>query len=117
MVIANFEAETCYYGIMFDGLKSGNIYLSSLKFTDLPKPLIVNKVLKTVTLLNHSEYLYQKVELDAIDELQEIELEEKLRHPLYVEFCSKEKIPFRIAYEHEDFFIVSRNIEEIKLKK
>ena len=78
---------------------------------------IVNKLLKNVTLLNHSEYLYLKVELDAIDELQEIELEEKLRHPLYVEFCSKEKIPFRIAYEHEDFFIVSRNIEEIKLKK
>ena len=55
--------------------------------------------------------------INEIDELVEIELEEKLRHPLYVEFCSKEKIPFRIAYEHEDFFIVSRNIEEIKLKK
>ena len=82
---------------MFDGLKSGQIYLSSLKFTDLPKPLIVNKLLKNVTLLNHSEYMYLKVELDEIDELQEIELEEKLRHPLYVEFCSKEKIPFRIA--------------------
>ena len=44
-VIANFEAETCYYGIMFDGLKSGQIYLSSLKFTDLPKPLIGVKYL------------------------------------------------------------------------
>ena len=102
---------------MFDGLKSGSIYLSALKFTDIPKSIIVNKSLKNVTLLNPSEYLYQRLEFDFnIDDLEEHDLEEKLRHPLYVEFCSKEKIPFRIAYEHKDFFIVSRNIEELKLK-
>ena len=101
---------------MIDGEKINQLYLSSLKFSDVPKPIILKKSLKNlISLLNPSEYLYPRLELN-INDLQENELEEKLRHPLYVEFCSKEKIPFRVAYEHDDFFIISRSAEENILK-
>ena len=98
---------------MIDGAKFTQIYLSSLKFRDVPKPIILKKSLKhLISLLNPSEYLYPRLQLNTIDEIGETELEEKLRHPLYVEFCSKEKIPFRVAYEHRDFFVISTSAEE-----
>ena len=130
MVIANFEAETCYYGIMVDGENIGQLYFSSLKFIDVPKSILVKKalnkettniadpplVVKNVTSLNPSKFEYPRIELSAIDDLEETELEEKIRNLLYVEFCSKEKIPFRVAYEHKDFDVISRTMEEKVLK-
>ena len=117
VVVANFESLTCYYGLMLDLSSPTQVYLSGLKFQDVPKCILVSKTFKALNFVTDSEYLFPRLSDDVqVSDLEESELEEKMRRHLYLEFSSKEKIPFRIAYQHEDFIIISRLKEELAIK-
>ena len=115
--LCNFQADTCYYGAMLDLKRShGKIYLSALKFSDVPKPILYKKRLGIdLEFLTPNTYKFPRLDSNVkVEKLLEIELEKKLRMPIYRKFCSEEKLPFRVEYNHDDFSIITTAKDEPK---
>ena len=111
IALANYQSTVCYYGLMID-ITNNQIFLSSLNFENVPKPIIVKKnIVKSLNFITSSKFSYPLIPEINIENIEDSEIEEAVRQPIYIQFCSKEKIPYRVAYEHDDFTILWRQTD------
>lgn len=112
-----FDVRTCYYGLM---INDPEVVLDSSynQFFDVPKPILFRKSAINC-LFNGNRFKYPRLpfEESQIEEMPEEEIEEKVRRQLYVEFAQHENLPYRVAYEHENFHILMNSKQQLELKK
>ena len=100
IVLVDFLVEQSYYGLKFSSNSSTSVIMSQCHFSDVAKSMIIHKDCSNLMIVKESNY-----EFPSVEEFDEDNLEETLRRKLYIEYSSK--LPFRIAYDHEDFKVIS----------
>ena len=107
LLLVDYLAEESYYGMVLS-LKSAII--SQCQFADVAKSMIIHKNCSRFDIAKSSTY-----EFPSVESFDEDDLEETLRRKLYIEYSSK--LPFRIAYNHDEFSVISTlNCEENYVK-
>ena len=107
LILVDYLAEESYYGLILS-LKSAII--SQCQFSDVAKSMIIHKNCSRFVVAKSSTY-----EFPSVESFDEEDLEETLRRKLYIEYASK--LPFRIAYNHDEFTVISTlNCEENYVK-
>ena len=89
--------EQSYYGLMVSSISA---ILSQCQFSDVAKSVIVHKNCSSMTIVKPSIY-----DFPSVENYDQDNLEETLRRKLYIEYSSK--LPFRVAYNHENYTIIS----------
>ena len=108
-ILANIQVKRCYYGILDDHAKT---FLAECKFMDVPKSLILSKSQK-ISIVTPSEITFPCFSNESGTVIEESDQDE-LCYKLYVELVKEIRMPYRIAYEHDMFNVISTPKDELE---
>lgn len=107
VLLAKLEVKICYYGLMLSA-PNVRLIMTDCDFEDVPKAMLLHKDRKRVATGTKSAFFFPFLLIDCedVEKMDAVEIEEKVRRPYYVKY-SEDKLPFRVAYEHCDFDVIT----------
>ena len=108
-ILANIQVKRCYYGILNEHVKT---FIAECKFKDVPKSLILSKSQK-IHIVTPSEIIFPCFSNESGAVIEESDQDE-LCYKLYVELVKEIRMPYRIAYEHDMYNVISTPKDELE---
>ena len=108
-ILANIQVKRCYYGILNEHVKT---FIAECKFIDVPKSLILSKSQK-INIVTPSEIIFPCFSNESGALIEESDQNE-LCYKLYVELVKEIRMPYRIAYEHDMYNVISTPKDELE---